>query len=413
MQVNRPSASLRWLVLSIAVLALGLMGCGKVPTWSELTSSTPPAPPVTTPVPSVSHTETPPQATTTTPPTQQDPNQILQRFKSLGPGQVNDEAMAQLVALPTGLDSFKELSAWGPGLTNVGLARIAKLPALERLSLDGTSITDEGLKSLQPLTNLQSLSLNGTKTSAAGFQNLAALPNLKRLDLMGTNLTAADFVALGQLPAIEMLVLNRVVELNDAALDQICNASTLKVLQLNECTGITDRGLVVLAKVPGLEEVHLKKVNVTGVGFAAAHAKGGLKHLKSLSVSFAPINLAGARAINNLKTLEYLDIGWVHGLNDAFFAEFVEGLKHLKYLNLEGCKGVLGVGFIKLKATANSLETLIAQDSGISDQALSHLKGHKKLKFIDASNTSVTMTGIQFIKKALPTCEILHGGVRY
>lgn len=413
MQDYRPSASPKWLVSSIAVLALGLMGCGKVPTWNELTTSTPPPPPVVTPVPNGAPTETPPQTTTVTPPTQQDTNEQLQRFKSLGPGQVNDEAMAQLVALPTGLDTIKELSAWGPGLTDVGLARIGKLPALERLSLDGTSITDEGLKSLQSLANLQSLSLNGTKTSAAGFQNLASLLNLKRLDLMGTSLTQADFVALGQLPAIEMLVLNRVTELNDVALDQICNASTLKVLQLNGCTGLTDKGLLVLAKVPGLEELHLSRVNVTGVGFAAAHGKGGLKHLKSLTVSFAPINLPGARAINNLKTLEYLDIGWVPGLNDAFFAEFVEGLKHLKYLNLEGSKGVLGVGFIKLKPTANSLETLIAQDSGISDPALGHLKGHKKLKFIDASNTSVTMTGIQFIKKTLPTCEILHGGVRY
>jgi len=32
--------------------------------------------------------------------------------------------------------------------------------------------------------------------------------------------------------------------------------------------------LLVLAKVPGLEELHLSKVNVTGVGFAAAHGKG-------------------------------------------------------------------------------------------------------------------------------------------
>ncbi|MBS0203898.1 MAG: hypothetical protein JSS49_13415 [Planctomycetes bacterium] len=396
----------------IAVLAVGLTGCGKVPTWSELTSSTPPTPPATTPVPNVAHTNTLPQESPAATPPQRDPGQVLQWFKSLPPNQVSDDVLAQLTSLPTGLESITEVRAWGHGLTDRGLTQIGTLPALEILSLDGTAITNDGLKALQSLTNLQSLSLNGTKTSSAGFQYLAALPNLKRLDLMGTQMTPADFETVGKLPAIEALILDNVTELSDVGLDQLCNASSLKVLQLNGCNGLSDRGLLALAKVPGLEELYLARVNVTGVGFAAAASKGGLKHLKVLNVGNAPINLAGARAINKLRMLESLDISTIAGMNDAFFAEFVDGLKHLKSVNLDGAKGVLGIGFVKLKPMT-SLETVNAQNTGISDSALAYFKGHKKLKFVDLSNTNVTANGVQQMKKALPNCEFLLGGIRY
>jgi Leucine-rich repeat (LRR) protein len=284
---------------------------------------------------------------------------------------------------------------------------------LRSLVLDSTSVTDKGLTSLQGVPSLQSISLNSTRVTDVGLGALALLPGLTRLELMNCDLTPADFVAIGKLPAIEVLVLDRVRELDDAGLDQICNASTLKSLHLDECVGLTDKGLVALAKVPGLEGVLLNKSGISGVGLGQAVAKGGLKSLKVLAISATPITLPGARAINSIKSLESLNIGHIVGMNDVYFVEFVEGMKNLKDLNIEGSKGITGQSFAKIKVTANSLETIGAKDSGILDAGLGFLKGHKKLKFIDLSNTPVTLAGVQQFKKLVPTCELLYAGNRY
>lgn len=381
-------------------------GCGgKVPTWDEMTNQS------ATPGNETKTNST--TQSTTIAPAAEDPAVVLAWFKSLGQGQLNDQALVRLTSLKSGLDQVTSIDGRGSAVTDEGLKTLAKLPALQTLMLDATGITNDGLKSLEKVPSLQNLSLNSTRISEAGFTHLAALPSLKRMELMNCNLTQADFAAIGKLPAIEALVLNRVLELNDPGLDLICEATTLKSLQMNECIGLTDKGLVALAKAPGMEELSLNKANIAGVGIGQAVAKGGLKSLRVLEVSATPLSLPGARAINSLKTLEKLNISHVVGMNDVFFLEFVEGMKNLKELNIEGNKGILGQSFSKMKVTANSLETLNARDSGVMDQGLGFLRTHKKLRFIDLSNTPVTLTGVQQFKKLVPTCEMLYAGTRY
>jgi Leucine-rich repeat (LRR) protein len=380
-----------------------ISGCGgKVPTWDEMTTQqAPPAPPGKT-IPNPSSVA---QA--------EDPAQTVAWFKGLPPNQINDQALTRLTSMKSRLGDVNAIDARGSTITDDGLAMLAKLPALRSLVLDSTGVTDKGITSLQGVPSLQSLSLNSTRVTDAGLGALALLPGLTRLELMNCDLTAADFVAVGKLPAIEVLILDRVRELDDAGLDQICNASTLKSLHLDECVGLSDKGLVALAKAPGLEEVLLNKSGISGVGLGQAVAKGGLKSLKVLAVSATPISLPGARAINSIKSLESLNISHIVGMNDVYFVEFVEGMKNLKDLNIEGSKGITGQGFAKIKVTANSLETINAKDSGILDPGLGFLKGHKKLKFIDLSNTPVTLAGVQQFKKLVPTCELLYAGNRY
>lgn len=399
--------------LLLTIGMLGLSGCGKVPTWNEMTGNQPSTPGQN--VPPGQNTVVPgnhPAPTAAVLP-KEDPAQVLAWFKSLEPIQISDQALIRLTSMSDGHGAITQINAAGGSITDAGLEQLSKLPNLEKLSLDGNPVSDEGMKALVKVPSLQSLSLSSTRTSAEGLGHLALLPGLKRLEMMGTKLTPADFEAIGKLPHLEGLVLNRVLELNDAALDQICNASTLKMLQINECIGVTDKGLVALAKAPGLEELSMNKCHITGVGFGAAHSKGGLKSLKLLAVSSVPISLPGARAINTLKTLESLDLSYIPGMNDQFFVEFVEGLRNLKSLNIDACKGILGGGFSKMKACSGSLEHLAAQNSGVMDQSLNFLKGHKVLKFMDLSNTTVTSMGVQQFKKLVPGCEILYAGVRY
>ena len=405
------------LVLIAMGLVTGVMGCGKVPTWSELTGGQPPAPPP--PPPKANPTPVTVEVPAAKPAVaaaahQEDPGQVLMWFKSQAPLQMNDHALARVAALSSsGLETLTEIDANRSAVTDAGLASLGKLPALKKLVLDGTVVTNQGMKALQNVRSLEHLSLNSTKITAEGLAFLAELPGLKRLEISQCSLTPAEFAAIGKLPALEALVLNRSPDVNDEALDLICEASTLKSLQLNETIGLTDKGLMALAKVPALEELHLNRSQITGVGLGAAISKGGLKRLKLLAISAAPINLAGARAINSLKTLESLDIGFIAGMNDIVFGEFIEGMKNLKTLNVEVSKGLTGPGLVKLKVASNSLETLLLPNSGMTDQGFVHLKGHKKLRFIDLSNTSVTLAGVQQFKRLVPTCDILYAGVRY
>ncbi len=405
---SRKAAVSRWSQIVVALSLVGLIGCGKVPTWNELTTGQSAPPPPNKVVPG--------QATPAGPhvgPQTEDPAQIIAWFKGLPPMQISDQSIARVTSVKTGLAAIREINANSSIVTDAGLADLSKLPGLEKLSLDNTPITNEGLKALQRVPSLQSLTLNSTRVSAAGLQPLAALSGLKRLELMSVHLAEADFEAISKLPALEVLYLSRVMELNDAGLDLVCQASNLKSLYLDECLGLTDKGLGALAKAPGLEELSLAKTSIVGVGIGNASSKGGLKALKSLTVSYAPITLVGAKAINSVKSLETLNIDHIPGMNDAGLVEFVEGMKDLKSLNIEASKGIVGVSFGKMKATAGSLEQLNAKDTGINDQALGLLKNHKQLKFIDLSNTSVSLVAVQQFKRLVPTCELLYAGTRY
>lgn len=399
-------------LLVLSILVLQLTGCGKVPTWNELTGGgSKPAPVQTRTVPSV--TEVQPGQPTGPAMTAPDPAQTLAWFKALSPQQMTDQGFAQLTSINSGLEAITEINANGSLVTDTGLTELSKLPALQKLSLDNTPVTDAGMKSLQKVAALQSLALNSTRITAAGIEHLAGLPTLKRLELVGCKLSEAEFTAIGKLPALETLILNRMATLTDTGLDAICDASTLKVLQLNECSGVTDKGLASLAKAPGLEELYLSRVGISGTGIGAAVSKGGLKSVKVLVVSYAPIAVPGVRAINNIKTLERLEFAFVPGFNDTALVELLKGMDKLKYLDVEASPLLTGQGFKTIKATTESLETLAIQNTNVNDLGLSFLKAHKKLKFIDVSNTHVTLMGVQAFKRLLPGCVILHAGIRH
>jgi len=82
------------------------------------------------------------------------------------------------------------------GITDAGLAVVAKMPNLEHLDLRGTSVGDDGLESLAGLDNLETLSLYDTGVTDSGLKALQALPALRRLYLGGTPVTEEGLEAL-------------------------------------------------------------------------------------------------------------------------------------------------------------------------------------------------------------------------
>ena len=395
----------RWATGLGAILVLALVtGCGKVPTWNELSGQKPATPPTTTPVP----TQTTPSQTTVTPPAppQRKAAEVIAEFKKKNPFQITNEALGELAALNEGLEELTNINASGSGVTDLGLSHLTKLPALTKLELTGTKVTNQGMQHLTRIPSLETLSLGGTAITDEGVAILNAAPNLKNLDLRNCTLTPATFAAIGKMPVLEEINLDVTQGLNDDNLDVMCEARTLRRLHLRDCGGITDNGLKALRKLEVVEEINVNRSRLTGEGFLGVTKEGGLKTLKYLGISVAPLTLKGAKAINSLKSLEHLDVQQVAAMNDVGLVEIVGGLKELRHLNVADCVGVTGLkSFPALKA-ADDLEVLIASKTSIDDKTLQLLKTHKKLKKIDITDTRCTLAGIQLLKKSLPDCQI-------
>jgi Leucine Rich repeat len=414
------SAGTRWLPCgrfpTLVMLLVAAVGCGKIPTWSELMGQQPAPPPPTrsvaptAPVPVEVPSAKPAAAT----PVASKPNaaEIIARFKALPSGQVNDATVLELTSLTEGLDAITEINTNSGSFTDAGMALLRKLPALKHLGLNGFGVTNTGMQSLAQVVSLESLTLQGTQVSGDGIAKLTSLPHLKTLEL-GMSTTNPDVVAaIGRMPALETIVYT--YGMNDASLDVLCECRTLKVLQLNGSSGITDDGLKSLRKLDSVEELHLSGSRVTGTGLGQVFKQGGLKNLRVLNLNMAPLNEQGAKAINLLKSLESLSISDVPGMNDLGLVTLISGMRKLKYLNVSKCKGIYGQkGFAALRM-ADDIESIVAFDTNVNDLGLVQLKSRKNLKTLDLSfNTGCTLSGVQALKQALPNCEIRFAGQKY
>ena len=75
------------------------------------------------------------------------------------------------------------------GVTDKGIASLAKLRLLSRLHLENTSLTDASTAHLSKLTNLEYLNLYGTQISDASVPNLQKLTKLNKVFLWQTKVT--------------------------------------------------------------------------------------------------------------------------------------------------------------------------------------------------------------------------------
>jgi internalin A len=96
----------------------------------------------------------------------------------------------------------------GIQLTDLGVAKLAKLTKLRRLDISGAKITPAGLKVLKSLPQLERLSLwNCTGLDDSAASEFASVPKLTILDLSYTGTGDATLKSLAALPNLKMLYL--------------------------------------------------------------------------------------------------------------------------------------------------------------------------------------------------------------
>lgn len=83
---------------------------------------------------------------------------------------------------------------WGSGVTDAGVARIGRLPSLQRVEIISSELTDKGIECLAGLPALEELTLDGKSFTDSSLMHLARTKHLKRLVLRSNR---ADFTDMG------------------------------------------------------------------------------------------------------------------------------------------------------------------------------------------------------------------------
>ena len=215
---------------------------------------------------------------------------------------IGDAHMAYVARLV----NLRELNLSGTAIADAGVAYLRNLVALQRLDLGRTRITDKGLLSLRSLVNLEVLNLKGTQITDAGTSVLPKFTRLKELYLASTKVgdTTADYV--GQIASLRTLTL-RETSVTTAGMSLLTRLKNLEVLNLSDCSGVNDEGLVFIGEISSLRELDL------GKSFIAAIADSrGVVHLNPRTGQpfrpYPPITDRGVAHLRNLRNLRKLNL---------------------------------------------------------------------------------------------------------
>lgn len=149
--------------------------------------------------------------------------------------------------------------------------RLKARPDEVNLSLQRESVSTRCMQLIGKLTKLQTLDLTSAKFTAADLQYLSASP-VRELRLQGTAVDDSSMRYLARMPGLKLLVLARTA-VSDVGMADLGRAPCLENLILSGCSGISDDGLIALAKSDGtgrtLHSIDLERCMVTGRGVMA------------------------------------------------------------------------------------------------------------------------------------------------
>jgi outer membrane protein assembly factor BamB len=230
--------------------------------------------------------------------------------------------------------------ASGTRLGSAGLAQCARMPGLVALELDlCTGVTDDGLASLARASRLRALSLAGTGVTELGLVRLAALPRLRGLDLEGCEgITDQACEVLGGFRVLRVLLLRKTgferQRITDAGLRKLEGLNELECLDLYG-NQVSDSGLPALSGLQALRHLDLSLTAITDSGLPHLRTLSRLQRLDLLySEGFAGPRVTdqGLDALLALTTLRTLDLTGAR-ISDAGAAKLA-GLRQLAEVRL-------------------------------------------------------------------------------
>ena len=189
---------------------------------------------------------------------------------------LSEEAWKEITTLTP-----QRVSAGGKGIDDAALIRFSKLP-LEQFSTDGSTITDEGTAAFAQMKQLIKVRISHNMQLKT-VPGLAAHPTLQIVNIGGTSV-------------------------GDGALPGLASIKTLRELSLHHCLGVTDAGVVALAKHPALEKLTLDPQFRPIITDAAIAPLATIPNLKDLSINETVLSYAGVSQLKAAKSLTKLTL---------------------------------------------------------------------------------------------------------
>ncbi|XP_031282167.1 F-box/LRR-repeat protein 4-like [Pistacia vera] len=156
------------------------------------------------------------------------------------------------------------------------------------------------------------------------------------------------------------LDLGRCSLIGDQALEAIGMAKSIRVLNLDGCTLITDNGLSFLAN--GSCSKSLKKLvmaecdRVTDRGVSLLQQMCWLEEL-NLAECGPKVTDLGGLAVASIRTLKKLNFSWLINVSDTTLVAIAENCNNLLAIDLTGCELITGVG-VRALGNHECLESL-------------------------------------------------------
>ena len=251
------------------------------------------------------------------------------QFFTINPVHIGDDLIVPI----TRLTELKKLGLSSVGVSPRGLALLARLPQIEELSTP-MGLSDEGMAEIAKMQSIKRLHVARDQLTDAGLRSLGKLASLEVLDLYGNpRMTDDGLKSLTHLHSLRYLRLGKEGHFTDRGMAHLASLPSLKVLWL-DTPNITDEGLRWLAPSRSLERLNMYWLDtITDRGIVYLK---GMPRLRKLNVGHARLNDVDLAHFAAFANLDYLHLP--SGFTDAGI-EHLAKLDHLKYLSVNCTSG--------------------------------------------------------------------------
>jgi Leucine-rich repeat (LRR) protein len=326
-------------------------------------------------------------------------------------GQLITDAGVRHLSGHTGLQS---LSLYETRVTNRGLAYLKSLPSLKKLDIGKRGpqeqITDAGMTHIAQIDSLEYLDLPSFGITDKGLAEVARLRNLKHLWVSGRSnspLTDDSLKHISELQSLEFLLVSG-TGFTNAGLDYLAMLTNLIKLHLT-ADSITDEGLAKLRALKSLEDLHLRCENVSISGLSHLNALTNISRLalRDIRQDNSDLDISALSKLSDLSITLNATRQEEKLFYDAVRDEDLACLKKLKKLRR------LVIGYAKHSTITDEgianlsnltqLEELTIGSPRLTDKSLSYISNSRQLKILRLTG-NFTDNGLRHLEEL----EALH-----
>ncbi len=278
------------------------------------------------------------------------------------------------------------------------------------IDLRGIVVKDELLLGLSRLPALQSLALDTAELTHDGWNQIGSATTLRQLDLRECSLSNEELaMAVGPLSGLRVLRLaskSGATTVDDTGLDAVAKCTQLRVLAL-DYLWVANAGLTKLAALNSLTELYLAN---TLVDDQSIDVLVKLSQLKKLRLARTQIGDTGLARVPEFKLLEDLDLSECSQITDAGLAALGK-IVTLKRLNL--WRDAISDDGVKQLVKLTNMEWLNVDNTQLTDGGLDAFQGMTKLTFLHLGSTGVSDAGMPKLKplRALKDLKVTRTSV--